>query len=185
MNTTTRSTLVAVIALAALVAPAHNALAADPLPTKQQWLADVDQVMRDAKPYLDDRKSQGGTKLAIVLDIDNTALQSHYDPGKATPAVLDAARHAKANGYSVLFASYRPEAESARAAVSNAGYPVDGICVRSLSDSGKAATKQRCRKQYTAQGYTITANIGNRPTDFEGANYEKPFKLPDYDGQLS
>ncbi len=62
---------------------------------------------------------------------------------------------------------------------------MDGICVRSPADSDKSATKQRCRNQYTTQGYTITANIGNRPTDFEGTNYEKPFKLPDYNGQLS
>ncbi|MFI5776573.1 HAD family acid phosphatase [Nocardia sp. NPDC051570] len=185
MHTTTRSTLVAVIAMAGLVLPAHNALADDPLPTKQQWLADVDQAMRDAKPYLHDRKAKGGNNLAIVLDIDNTALQTHYAPGEATPAVLDAARYAKANGYSVLFASYRRDAESAQDSVADAGYPVDGMCVRSPDDSGKADTKQRCRQEYTDAGYTITANIGNRSTDLEGGNYEKPFKLPDYNGRLS
>ncbi|WP_167475562.1 HAD family acid phosphatase [Nocardia arthritidis] len=185
MNTTTRTTLAAVIATAGLALPAQQAQAAEPLPSKAQWLADVAAVMRDGKPYLDERGAGGGNKLAIVLDIDNTALQSHYDPGKATPPVLEFARYAKSLGFSVLFASYRPEAESARYAVRTAGYPVDDMCVRAPADSGKAATKQRCRRQYTDAGYTITANVGNRDTDFVGGDYEKAFKLPDYDNQLS
>lgn len=45
--------------------------------------------------------------------------------------------------------------------------------------------KLGCRKQYEQQGYTLVANVGNRSTDFEGGHYEKGFKLPDYDGQLS
>ncbi|ATL68006.1 HAD family acid phosphatase [Nocardia terpenica] len=185
MTSTTRTTLLAVIALAGIALPAQAARADDALPSHQQWLSDVAAVMQDGPAYLDDRKARGGDKLAIVLDIDNTALQTHYDPGKATPPVLEFARHAKSKGFSVLFASYRPEAESARRAVSSAGYPVDGMCVRSVGDSGKAATKQRCRRRYTEQGYTITANVGNRPTDLEGGNYEKGYKLPDYDGRLS
>jgi hypothetical protein len=66
-----------------------------------------------------------------------------------------------------------------------AGYPIDGLCMRGPGDTGPAVVKQRCRQEFTKAGYTITANIGNRPTDLEGGNYEEGFKLPDYGGSLS
>ncbi|WP_435056534.1 HAD family acid phosphatase [Streptomyces noursei] len=70
--------------------------------------------------------------------------------------------------------------------LTSAGYTVDGLCLKPNGDSpGKAQVKLGCRKQYEAQGYTLIANVGNRSTDFEGGHYEKGFKLPDYDGQLS
>ncbi|RJQ66873.1 hypothetical protein D5S17_34330 [Pseudonocardiaceae bacterium YIM PH 21723] len=160
------------------------ATAAESVPSYEQWQADVKQVMDPAIPWLQNRAAQGGNKLAIVSDIDNTALETEYHPGKANKPVFDAVKWGKDHGYAILFVTARTSASSARTDVQKAGYPVDGVCVRKSGET-LAQGKQRCRKDLTAQGYTITANIGNRPTDFEGGVYEKQFKLPDYDGQLS
>ena len=45
-------------------------------------------------------------------------------------------------------------------------------------------SKQRCRQEFVAKGYTIIANVGNRSTDFVGKNYERAFKLPNYGNRL-
>ncbi|MDT8914964.1 HAD family acid phosphatase [Amycolatopsis sp. PS_44_ISF1] len=164
-----------------LAAPA----AAGSLPGFDTWLADVHQAMSGGTQYLDDRTQRGGSKLAIVTDIDNTALETYYRPGHATQDVLDFAEHAKSLGVSVLVASYRSDASDAKNALTGVGYPVDRVCVRTSGEKHATDTKQRCRKEYAAAGYTIIANVGNRPGDFTGGNYEKGFKLPDYDEQLS
>lgn len=154
-------------------------------PNYDTWRADVRAAMAGGTNWLDQRMQQGGERLAIVLDIDNTALQTDYRPGQATPEVLEFAQHAKQIGFAVLFASYRKSAESATAAVTSVGYPVDAMCPRTPQTAKHATdSKQACREKYTGEGYTITANVGNRPGDFTGGNYEKAFKLPDYDETL-
>ncbi|MDP0396416.1 HAD family acid phosphatase [Tsukamurella strandjordii] len=155
------------------------------LPSYATWRADVKAAMSGGTAWLDQRKAQGGERLAIVLDIDNTALQTDYRPGTATPEVLEFARHAKDIGFSVLFASYRTSADSATSAVTAVGYPVDAMCPRTPREARHATdSKQACRQKYVSEGYTITANVGNRPGDFTGGNYEKAFKLPDYNETL-
>lgn len=177
--------IVAVAVGAALVVGVAPAQAAG-LPSYEQWQADVKQVMDPAIPWLEQRVAQGGGKLAIVLDIDNTALETEYHSGKPNKPVLAVAKWADDHGVAVLFATARSSVSSGSTSnqLKNAGYPVDGLCTRNALES-IAAGKQRCRKEYTEDGYTITANIGNRPTDLQGGDYEKGFKLPDYDGQLS
>ncbi|WP_020636734.1 HAD family acid phosphatase [Amycolatopsis alba] len=158
---------------------------ASSVPSYQTWLSDVHTAMQGGTAYLDQRIAKGGTKLAVVTDIDNTALETYYHAGKPTEDVLAFIKHAKSKGVSVLVASYRSSASSAKEALTDAGYPVDRVCVRKSSESHATDTKQRCRKEYAAAGYTIIANVGNRPGDFTGGNYEKGFKLPDYNEQLS
>ncbi|SEB53931.1 HAD family acid phosphatase [Arthrobacter woluwensis] len=169
------------LCLAAGAAPAH---AATP-PSKSQWLSDVTTAMSGSSSYLDSRAQQGGSKLSVVLDIDNTSLETYYSPGTATPQVLEFAQHAKKLGFKVLVATYRSDTAGAKKDLEAAGYSIDGVCGQVTGDSGPAVTKQRCRQQYAAAGYTITANVGNRPTDMQGGNYERGFQLPDYDGGLS
>ncbi|WP_328609494.1 acid phosphatase [Amycolatopsis sp. NBC_00345] len=173
------------LACAAVATGAAAPASASGVPSFDTWLSDVDQAMDGGIGYLDDRVGEGGTKLAIVTDIDNTALETHYQPGHATADVLHFAQHAKELGVSVLVASYRSDAAEARSALTDVGYSVDQVCVREHGEEHATDTKQRCRKEYAAAGYTIIANVGNRPGDFTGGNYEKGFKLPDYDGQLS
>ncbi|OSC75690.1 hydrolase, partial [Streptomyces sp. BF-3] len=68
-----------------------------------------------------------------------------------------------------------------------AGYPVDGLRVRSLPDLFEevSAYKTEQRAEIEAKGYKIIANIGNNTTDLVGGHAERGFKLPDYDGALS
>ncbi|MYW89344.1 acid phosphatase [Amycolatopsis rubida] len=176
---------------AGVIAGAMTCLAASPavsasrVPSYQTWLTDVHTAMQGGAAYLDGRIAQGGEKLAVVTDIDNTALETYYRPGEPTADVLSFIKHAKEKGVAVLVASYRSSASDAKEALVDAGYPVDRVCVRKSSEKHATDTKQRCRKDYAAAGYTIIANVGNRPGDFTGGNYEKGFKLPDYNEQLS
>ena len=157
------------------------------IPSYEKWQTDVKRVMDPAIPWLEKRVRRGDANLAIVLDIDNTALESHYHRGQPNKPVFDVAMWAHRHHVSVLFATARSEADydSTWSELKNAGYPIESLCMRKPSDEGAAATKQRCRKEYEEAGYSITANIGNRFTDLEGENYEKGFKLPDYHGGLS
>ncbi|ARF58783.1 HAD family acid phosphatase [Streptomyces gilvosporeus] len=169
---------------------AQAAARSEALPSKSEWLADVAPVASDLRDYLGHRLAgvPAGQKPAIVLDIDNTSLATHYDPGRPVQAILDAVRYGQQHGAAVLFASYR-DADSHDSTVrelTSAGYTVDGLCLKPADGSpGKAEVKLGCRKKYEGEGYTLIADVGNRSTDFEGGHYEKGFKLPDYDGALS
>ncbi|MFB6602087.1 HAD family acid phosphatase [Streptomyces noursei] len=171
-------------------AAAQAASRPDALPSEGEWLGDVAPVAASLQDYLAHRLADGksGEKPAVVLDIDNTSLATHYDRGKPIEAILKATNYAHEHGAAVLFASYRgaDKEDSTTRELTSAGYTVDGLCLKPHGDSpGKAQVKLGCRKKYEAQGYTLIANVGNRSTDFEGGHYEKGFKLPDYDGQLS
>ncbi|MCA6095509.1 hypothetical protein LE181_25495 [Streptomyces sp. SCA3-4] len=154
------------------------------LPGYAAWQADVKKAVAPAIPWLRERVAERHGKPAVVLDIDNTALETHYHPGHANKPVLQVARWAREHQVSVLFVTARTSSSSAREQLKQAGYPVDAICTRQHGES-KGAGKERCRRELTHGGHTITANIGNRSTDFEGGFYEKGFKLPDYGGRLS
>ncbi|KUH38176.1 MULTISPECIES: HAD family acid phosphatase [Streptomyces] len=159
------------------------------------WQRDVATALTSARPYLEQRTAGGsGQKLAIVLDIDNTSLETdfHYFWEYPTPAVrpvLDLARYAHSRGVAVFFVTARPgiihdlTAHNLKAV----GYPVTGLYVRDLPDLFEevAAYKTEKRAEIEAKGYTVIANIGNRPSDLTGGHAERTFKLPDYDGKLS
>lgn len=169
----------AVIAMpSVLLATAPTAQAAS-APSYQTWQSDVTAAVSPAIPWLRERREDGGRRLSIVLDIDNTALETYYHPGHANKPVRDVAQWADAHGMNVLFVTARTSSSSAAAQLRAAGYPVDGICTRRHGES-RGEGKARCRRDFTKDGYTITANIGNRSTDFEGGYYEKRFQLPSY-----
>ncbi|MEU2236490.1 HAD family acid phosphatase [Streptomyces vietnamensis] len=156
------------------------------------WDADVRAVIAQARPSIEDRIAQGGQKQAIVLDIDNTSLETHFHPLPPTPAVapvLDLARYAHDRGVAVFFVTARPGILElvTRSNLTRVGYPVTGLYQRSFSDlfGSNGAYKAAKRADIESQGYTIIANIGNNASDFEGGHSERDVKLPDYDGQLS
>ncbi|MFG3497183.1 HAD family acid phosphatase [Streptomyces sp. NPDC047928] len=159
------------------------------------WQRDVAQVVAAARPSIERRISDGsGERLALVLDIDNTSLETDFHPfwTYPTPAVrpvLDLARYAHARGVDVFFVTARPGILHAPTAynLKAVGYPVTGLYVRDLPDLFEevAAYKTAKRAEIEAKGYTIIANIGNRPTDMTGGHAERTVKLPDYDGALS
>jgi predicted secreted acid phosphatase len=173
--------------LTALVVPVPAAEAA--VPSQEQWAADVNQAMAGSRVYLRQRVAQGGTRLAVNLDIDNTSLASHYAYGQAVSVVLRFADYAETQGVTLLFNTGRVRGNGALAAVARdlrrAGYAVGEVCGRASSGEGLADGKQRCRRHFVDEGYTIIANVGNRRTDFTGGDYERAFRLPSYGNQLA
>ncbi|MGK5545107.1 HAD family acid phosphatase [Streptomyces sp. URMC 127] len=183
-----KSRIAALAVLTAAVFPAASpatAASGGTVPDYETWQSDVKKAVAPAVPWLRDHSAgRGGKQPAIVLDIDNTALETYFHPGRANRPVLDVAEWAHQHRMSVLFVTARTSSSSARQQLEDAGYPVDAICTREHGES-KGEGKARCRKELTGDGYAITANIGNRSTDFDGGYYEKGFKLPDYGGRLS
>ncbi|MGW3044030.1 HAD family acid phosphatase [Kitasatospora sp. NPDC001159] len=162
---------------------------ASTLPSESKWESDVQAVAKPLMSYVQQRLagSKPSDRLALVLDIDNTSLATHYDPGKPVKPILDVTRYAHQHGAAILFATYRDSGsrQSTLNELRNAGYTVDGLCMRTKSSTGKAEVKLSCRESFEKQGYTLVANIGNNDTDFQGGHYEKGFELPNYGGALS
>jgi hypothetical protein len=178
---------IAVGAPAASAAPVRAAVAVQALPSYQTWLADVTTVTDQASAYLSGRLPDSGVRAAIVLDIDNTALQSKYQPYRATPSVLALARQAQADGAAVFFVTARPEIIEAATELNlrAAGYRWTDIYTRPTFDFDDNQTlKTKARTDIERRGYTIVANVGNSATDLGGGHAERTFKLPDYNGQL-
>lgn len=168
--------------------PAATATATGPLPSAAQWQADVRAVYAQKRPgaYLRERATGGQKRLAVVLDIDNTSLATHYAWPQAIKRTLKLTRKAESQGMAVVFVTGRFEDSLANVtkALDAAGYHHDGICGRRHGEL-LADGKQRCRAQYAAQGWTFVLNVGNRRTDFIGGDYERKLRLPDYGGALS
>jgi predicted secreted acid phosphatase len=158
------------------------------------WQTDCQAVMNQALPYLKTRIAapKPGEKQAIVLDIDNTTLETDFGfnyPQPANKPVLDVAKYAQEHGVSLFFVTARPGiiASATDYNLKQVGYQVNGLYVRGFIDLFKnvATYKTAQRVDIENKGYTIIANIGNSPTDLSGGHAEMTFKLPDYDGQLS
>ncbi|MFH8840145.1 HAD family acid phosphatase [Streptomyces sp. NPDC017868] len=159
------------------------------------WRRDVAAVVAEARPYIEARAENAGReKQAIVLDIDNSSLETDFHPfwELPTPAIADVralVADAHARGVAVFFVTARPGIIYSLTDwnLKKAGYPVDGLYVRSLPDlfAEVSAYKTEKRAEIEAKGYTIIANIGNNTTDLVGGHAERAFKLPDYGGKLS
>ncbi|MFJ3791644.1 HAD family acid phosphatase [Kitasatospora sp. NPDC090091] len=176
----------------AAVAQAAAARAAATV-TESQWLADVGTSLAGARSYVEQRTSgaNAAVRPAIVFDIDNTTLQTHFHPF-SQPAVgpsLDLATYAHSRGVAVIFVTARPDFIDSltRCALQRAGYPVDGLHGRDFGDLFQPVQefKTAQRAEVELEGYTVIANVGNNTTDLTGGHAERTFKLPDYDGLLS
>jgi predicted secreted acid phosphatase len=196
-------TAVSAAALVALAAPAEATSASEARTAATAAAADVDYdtwqrdcqaVMDQALPYLEQRiaNTAPGEKQAVVLDIDNTALETDFGfsfPQPANEPVLEVAEYAQEHGVALFFVTARPGIIHAPTAynLDHAGYESAGLYVRGFFDLFKnvADYKTAQRVAIEAKGYTIIANIGNSPTDLSGGHAEKTFKLPDYGGRLS
>lgn len=175
--------------VAGLVSPASAATTV----TYAQWQTDVTAVTTPALAYVQQRIADASTasNLAIVLDIDNTALASYFFssyPTPADPPVLALAQYAASKGVKIFFISARPDVidlitEYNLAAV---GYTVNRLYSRNpiqLFESIQTF-KTAERAALEAEGYDIIANIGNNTTDLDGGYADSTWKLPDYSGLL-
>ncbi|MBL3670345.1 hydrolase [Streptomyces sp. M2CJ-2] len=160
----------------------------------ETWQRDCRAVMDQALPQLKQRIAapRPGEKQAIVLDIDNTALETDFGfsfPQPANEPVLEVAEYAQDRGVAVFFVTARPGIIHAPTAfnLDHAGYESAGLYVRGFFDLFRnvAEYKTAQRVDIESKGYTIIANIGNSATDLSGGHAERTYKLPDYGGQLS
>lgn len=156
-------------------------------PSRSAWLRVTATAMNGAQHWVGYRVAhrRQGARLAVVLDIDNTSLQSHYAYPEAVPAVQRYAAYARSRGVRVFFATGRDASQTGgvAAALSRAGYASSGICHR---QSGETLVhgKVRCRATIMGQGYAVIAMIGNRATDFTGGGWEHSWRLPNYGNRL-
>ncbi|MEU2395447.1 HAD family acid phosphatase [Streptomyces sp. NPDC007369] len=160
------------------------------------WKRDVAAVMATARPYVEQRiaQSPAGEKTAIVLDIDNSSLETDFHwfwtfPTPAISEVRDLTRYANERGVAIFFVTARPGIIGSLTEYNlrSVGYPVSGLYVRDLPDlfDEVSAYKTSKRAEIEARGYKIIANIGNKQSDLVGGHAERTFKLPDYNGKLS
>ncbi|MDX3535237.1 HAD family acid phosphatase [Streptomyces sp. MB09-01] len=160
------------------------------------WQRDVAAVIDAARPGIEQRiaASPAGEKPALVLDIDNTSLETDFHwfwtfPTPAIAKVRALTQYAHARGVAVFFVTARPGIIQSLTErnLKAVGYPVSGLYVRDLPDlfDEVSAYKTEKRAEIEARGYTIVANIGNSPTDLVGGHAERTVKLPDYNGKLS
>ncbi|MGW2567707.1 HAD family acid phosphatase [Streptomyces sp. NPDC001537] len=186
-------TAVSAAALVALATPADAATSTSGV-DYATWQKDCQTVMDQALPYLKERiaAAQPGEKQAIVLDIDNTSLETDFGfsfPQPANKPVLNVAQYAQEHGVALFFVTARPGIIYAPTEwnLEHDGYDVSGLYVRGFFDLFKdvAAYKTAQRVDIENKGYDIIANIGNSATDLSGGHADKTFKLPDYNGQLS
>jgi hypothetical protein len=186
-----RVAVAAAAATLALLSPAATAPAAAALPSYATWVADVTAVADTAQRYLGSRLPDPSVRAAIVLDIDNTALEEAYSSGLVYPAtapILRTAQQARAAGATVFFVTARPEIITGwtRYNLETAGYVIGGLYLRGTFDfSSNQTMKTNARIAIERLGYTIVANLGNNDSDLAGGHAERTFKLPDYGGQLS
>ncbi|MEU9029592.1 HAD family acid phosphatase [Streptomyces sp. NPDC048383] len=160
------------------------------------WQRDVAAVIDAARPAIEQRiaASPAGEKPALVLDIDNSSLETDFHwfwtfPTPAIGKVRELTRYANDRGVAIFFVTARPGilhslTEHNLKAV---GYPVSGLYVRDLPDLFHEVSTYKTgkRAEIEARGYTIIANIGNKQSDLVGGHAERTVKLPDYDGKLS
>ncbi|MFD5103483.1 HAD family acid phosphatase [Streptomyces albidochromogenes] len=159
------------------------------------WQRDVAAVVATARPYIEQRTSgSSDEKRALVLDIDNTSLETDFHafwqyPTPAVKPILDLTRFAASRDVDVFFVTARPGIIESLTEYNlrKVGYPVTEVHTRSLPDLFEevSAYKTDMRADIEDDGYTIIANIGNRSSDLVGGHAERTFKLPDYGGQLS
>ncbi|WP_030772053.1 HAD family acid phosphatase [Streptomyces sp. NRRL F-2664] len=160
------------------------------------WQREVAAIVDAARPAIEQRiaNSPAGEKPALVLDIDNTSLETDFHwfwtyPTPAIAKVRALTQYAHARGVAVFFVTARPGIIHSLTEynLKAVGYPVSGLYVRDLPDLFEEVStyKTAKRAEIEARGYTIIANIGNSPTDLVGGHAERTVKLPDYNGKLS
>ncbi|MFF1414865.1 HAD family acid phosphatase [Streptomyces sp. NPDC058289] len=160
------------------------------------WQRDVSAVIDAARPGIEQRiaAAPAGEKPAIVLDIDNSSLETDFHwfwtfPTPAIAQVRDLTRYANDRGVAIFFVTARPGIvySLTERNLKAVGYPVSGLYVRDLPAlfGEVSAYKTAKRAEIEARGYTIIANIGNNQSDLVGGHAERTVKLPDYGGKLS
>jgi acid phosphatase len=167
---------------------------------------DISKVTQQAADYLHQVVSQNkDKKLAIVFDIDETALSNYAHMTllnfggtlseidrlinqSSLPAIaptLALYQQAKLEHVHVFFITGRRDTphnrENVERNLRNVGFTqYDGLSMKPLSYQEKSASpyKTATRKKIAEQGYDIVLNIGDQMSDLKGGYADKTYKLP-------
>lgn len=152
---------------------------------------------------LENKSAQQPKKLAMILDIDETALSNfdhmrklnflcqknqltdHLKKGNdpAIAPILNLYRYAKNHHVAVFFVTGRPNAlkDITMKNLKNVGYyHWDGLVMKPDDYAKKSITpyKKKAREAIEDQGFTIIINIGDQLSDLDGGASLKTYKLP-------
>lgn len=169
-----------------------------------EYFDEIEPVARRAIDYIAERAARRapGERLAIVLDIDETALSNlphlkatdfgyserAWDAwldearGPAILPVLGVYRAARANEVAVFFISGRRErtrAGTVRNLVGQGYSQFEALLLKDdYSKEPTVAFKTRERGRITAEGWTIIVNMGDQESDLAGGFSERAYKVP-------
>ncbi|WP_414662937.1 HAD family acid phosphatase [Horticoccus sp. 23ND18S-11] len=167
-----------------------------------RYRRDIDVVATRARVWVEERASRGGTRLAIVFDLDETLLYNWpqisardfgYEPKEwdkwlaearapAIESVREVYRTARARGVDVIFLTGRPETSRAATDRNLRAIECGDYSLLICKPEGRAGTaaeyKTAERKKLSDQGRVIIANIGDQASDLSGGFAERVFKLP-------
>ncbi len=170
------------------------------------YYKEIEHLLVDAKDYLDRQLLQKRPNpLAIVLDVDETALSNYRGlernaftsntsavtaimmQANAEPIlpVLQFYQHAINKNVAIFFISSRPNSPELVDVTSknlkNAGYSTWKELILKPLDKDKQSIqefKTNTRRHIMAQGYDIILNIGDQQADLEGGYAEARVRLP-------
>lgn len=166
---------------------------------------DIAAVDHKALQYLKNRiaHAKSPTKLAIILDIDETSLSNYRDmldmhfggtpeqirqaenqgTDTAINPTLEIFRFAKAHNIAVFFVTGRYEKYRRSTAnnLARVGFiHSEGLSMKpnDYSERSVVPYKSSARKAIADKGYTIILNLGDQQSDLAGGYSEKTFKVP-------
>ncbi len=167
-----------------------------------RYQEDIAVVAAEATAWLEQRAAQGGKRLTVVFDLDETLLSnwSHlkemgfvYVPdawqawvqaarAPVIEPVREVFRTARRLGLDVIFLTGRPERDRAATKKNleaiGCGDYVALMCQPDDSRDTAAGFKSATRARLETGGRVIIANIGDQLSDLAGGHAEKIFKLP-------
>ncbi|HEY3780240.1 MAG TPA: HAD family acid phosphatase [Fimbriimonadaceae bacterium] len=167
-----------------------------------RWHRDTLQVVHKAESWIAHR-SKGGTKLALVLDIDETALMNWPEEVKtdfgyvpdlwnqwekegrapASPEIMELFKSAIAHHVNVFFVTGRGESsregtEKNLADVGYSGYVKLLMKPSTYHQKSVIPYKSSARAEIEGMGYHIVENVGDQWSDLKGGHSERTFKVP-------
>jgi predicted secreted acid phosphatase len=167
-----------------------------------QYQRELDAIAAQANAWVEERAARGGSRLAVVFDLDETLLFNWphiiemdfgYVPREwdrwveearapAIESVREVYRTARKHGVEVIFITGRSEksrqhTERNLRAIDCADHAAL-FCKPDDENGLSAVFKTRIRQKLTSEGSTIIANIGDQESDLSGGFSERVFKLP-------
>ncbi len=163
---------------------------------------EIAAVAARAGAWIEERGANGGARLTVVFDLDETllfnwphmsAMDFGYVPrdwdrwveeakAPAIEPVREVYRAARRRGIEVVFLTGRRE--NARAGTERNLRAIDcadyaALIFKPVGEPGTAAAfKTKARRRLTEEGRTLIANIGDQESDLAGGYAERTFKLP-------